>query len=187
MNRANSSSAFAIHSEWDIDAPISELLPVLSDPRCLADWWHRVFMHIEELCPGDESRRGMIVKCHTKGFLPYALQFVARVEARDGHTILFRMSGDFDGQAKLVAQELSGVTRIFVEWIFELRHPRLRYLSSLLRPIFVWNHYWAMRQGHKGLSQMVHNRRTGVSGRSFGKPTFPHNLAAMQIPTRWRI
>lgn len=144
-------------------------------------------MHIEELCPGDAGGKGQTLKCYTKGFLPYALQFVARIDTCQANKVVFTMQGDFDGQATICAEEKDGVTRVLVIWVFNLRHPRLRPFAAFLRPLYIWNHRWAMRQGHRGLQHMLNNRRNRDAKLTYGHPTFPHNIAAMQVPGKWRV
>lgn len=178
---------FFIPSQWEFAAPIRELQPILEDLSCLRQWWGRVFLHVDELCAGDGSGEGRTFMCHTKGFLPYSLQFIATVDSRESNRVVFTMDGDFDGQATICAREQDGVTRVDVTWAFALCHPRLKYLAPLLRPLFIWNHRWAMRQGQRGLQTMLMDRRGGATTLTFGRPTFPHNIAGLRVPANWRV
>ncbi len=178
---------FVIHSEWDFDATISELRSILEDPACMRQWWRRVFLHIEELHAGEADFRGFTARCHTKGFLPYSMQFQVRIDSRQANSLHFKMQGDFEGEAFVRAEERNGSTRVFIAWMLAFRHPRLKYFAGVLKPVYVWNHLWAMRQGQKGLQKILQTRRNGNVRPSFGRPTFPHNLAAMQVPARWRV
>lgn len=153
----------------------------------MRQWWGRVFLHIDELRAGDQNGEGRAFKCHTKGFLPYSLQFTASVDLRSANRVVFTMKGDFDGQATIHALERDGMTRVRVNWAFSLCHPRLKYFAPLLRPVFVWNHRWAMRQGHRGLQDMLRSRRGRTARLSFRQPTFPHNISALRIPAKWRV
>lgn len=44
-------------------------------------------------------------------------------------------------------------------WTITAAKPLLKYLSPLLRPLFEWNHRWAMARGEEALREELKRRR----------------------------
>src|SRR5207245_2391637 len=83
---------------------------------------------------------------------PYALAFDMRVVTVDRPcTMEGRASGELAGTGRWRLFEEDGVTAVLYEWDVATTRPWMNALSPLLRPAFVWNHDWVMRQGGEGL------------------------------------
>jgi hypothetical protein len=50
--------------------------------------------------------------------------------------------------------------RILFDWRLRAEKPLLKSLSFLLKPLFRWNHRWAMARGEEGLRRELALRRS---------------------------
>lgn len=178
---------FLIRTSWELDYSIDELRSILLEPLAITRWWAPVFLHAECIDEGEPDRRGYSMRCFTKGFLPHSFQFVARISDVREDGLVIDTHGDFDGIGTIQLARADRKTRVSVEWSVNVCQPYIRPFLKLLKPVFVWNHRWAMRQGHRGLERML--RARAEENRSFTpiEPTFPHNLTWFRTPQRWRI
>ncbi|MBO6756923.1 MAG: hypothetical protein JJ902_11405 [Roseibium sp.] len=176
---------FRIKSCWDLCVPEQHVRTILNDPMSILDWWPAVFMHGEVLEQPDDTLVGFTARFHTKGFLPHTFQFVASIVELTASGIVIKTTGDFDGMGTILISECNGKSKVTVEWRVWVKHPYIQPFLRILKPVFVWNHLWAMRQGRKGLESLL----LGGGGRwqRAQQPTFPHNLAALRIPSKWRL
>ena len=55
------------------------------------------------------------------------------------------------------------VTRITFDWRISAEKPLLRWLSPLLKPLFRWNHHWAMSTGLPRLRTEATQRLSSVN------------------------
>jgi hypothetical protein len=111
---------------------------------------------------GDERGIGAVVALHTRGWLPYTLRWQFRVtDVRpDGYAL--EAWGDFVGHGVWTFEQRGSAERPWVlltyDWQIRADKPLLRRLSPLLRPLFAWNHRWAMRQGERSLRRELARR-----------------------------
>ena len=185
-------SSFDIRSKWAIDAPLSELQVIISDPMSILTWWSSVFIDGEALNAQDKNSpkgrqdiRGFRARFYTKGFLPHAFQFIARIEELSPNHLVIETEGDFKGIGTIKLKECDGCAVVDVHWSVTVVHPYLWPFLRILKPVFVWNHLWAMRRGRQGLIEFIKQECT--PDRPFQKPTFPHNLAFFRTPRQWRV
>ena len=54
---------------------------------------------------------------------------------------------------------LGAETAVRYDWDVSPTRAWMRVLAPLLRPAFVWNHDWVMRQGETGLKRLFFNAR----------------------------
>jgi len=184
--------SFDIRSKWTIDAPLPDLQVIVSDPMSILIWWSSVFIDGEALSVknqghsnGQDDFRGFKARFYTKGFLPHAFQFIARVEEHSPNHLVIKTEGDFKGVGTIMLREFEGRALVSVHWSVTVVHPYLWPFLRILKPIFVWNHLWAMRRGRQGLIEFV--KRNHAADRPFQTPTFPHNLAFFRTPRQWRV
>ena len=166
---------------------MSEVRAIVDDPLSIRDWWSAVFMDVHELNEGNENRDGYTVKCFTKGFLPHSFQFVARIKALTPDEMTIETHGDFDGVGTIELSARDNATLVSVEWRVNVHQPYIRPLLRVFKPIFVWNHLWAMRQGRLGLGEYLQQRKLQHPTGPIQRPTFPHNLQIFQSPAKWRV
>lgn len=174
---------FEIFSQWQINARAEELKPLLSNPMSILQWWSSVFVEGEML--SSAHCKDFKARFFTKGFLPHTFQFVAWIEEESDNEITIKTDGDFGGVGKIRLHERHSVSIIDVRWSVTVKHPYIWPFLRVLKPVFVWNHLWAMSQGRKGLEAYM--GQTGAQGFVQPKPTFPHNLDYFSKPRHWRV
>ena len=77
---------YRFETHWRARASVEEIIEILSDAHSLPRWWPEVYLAVRESEPG-------VFALHTKGWLPYTLQWSFRVvESRSpyGFTIQSR-------------------------------------------------------------------------------------------------
>ena len=68
-------------------------------------------------------------------------------------------SGDFDGSGEWTIHAVDpSLTEATYVWAITATKPLLKYLSPLLRPLFEWNHRWAMSRGEESLREELKRR-----------------------------
>ncbi|MBL8604992.1 MAG: SRPBCC family protein [Myxococcales bacterium] len=146
------SNTYDFSTRWRLPYPAEVVFSLLSDPESLPRWWPSVYLAVETVEPGDDEGLGRIVRFHTKGWLPYTLQWSAKTTrvARPVE-IAFDASGDFDGQGRWSLTPLGPDTEVLFRWQIRAEKPLLRELSFMLRPVFEANHQWAMDRGYESL------------------------------------
>ena len=93
---------FRLVSAWCVDGDLADVTTILSDAESLPRWWKSSFLHAEILDAGDADWIGRVVRLHSKGFLPYTLQFMLRVRAvSEARLVHFDVRGDFVGTASI--------------------------------------------------------------------------------------
>jgi hypothetical protein len=149
-------------TRWRVDATPTEVFDVLDHPLDYVRWWPSVWLRAELVEPGSPAGIGRRVRFLSRGRLPYTLQWTAETIAVDAPThIAVRATGDFDGAGEWRLAPV-GATRTEAEyrWTITATKPLLKRLSPILRPLFEWNHRWAMARGEECLRAELRRRRT---------------------------
>jgi hypothetical protein len=145
--------------EWDVDAPREEVYDALVDARTYPDWWKPVYISVE----GDER----VTRHHFKGRLPYTLKMRAELVSSDRpNGFEVAVDGDLRGKGVWTLTEQGGKTHVRWDWIVFADRALLRYLTPVLRPLFRFNHNWAVARAREGLEPYA--RRRSGSKRSDG-------------------
>jgi uncharacterized protein YndB with AHSA1/START domain len=158
-------------TRWRLEAPREEVFAVLTDSKSLARWWPSVYRSVDQIAPprGDDGV-GKELHVITQGWLPYRLGWGLRVvEYEPPSALAFEASGDFVGRGRWTLAEDGDATVVEYVWDVRANKPLLRYLSPLLRPVFVLNHRWAMARGLESIELELDRRR----GRSVASPPEP--------------
>ena len=138
--------------EWDVDAPQEVVYDVVADARTYPEWWRPVYLSVE----GDEK----VTQHHFKGRLPYTLKMRAEM-VREDRPRQFEVSVDGDLRGKGVwtfAPGVGGRTHVRWDWIVFADRPLLRYFTPILRPLFRWNHSWAVARAREQLEPYARAR-----------------------------
>jgi hypothetical protein len=138
---------------------------VLGDATDLTRWWPQVYLAVTELDHGDDRGIGKRVRLLTKGRLPYRLrwEFVI-IESRKPHGFTLVASGDFVGRGIWIFEpEDSGVVATY-DWKISAEKGLLKHFSAIFKPVFSWNHHWAMARGEESLRSELQRRRA-ISGK----------------------
>ena len=100
-------------------------------------------------------RPGRHMRIVSRGFLPYLLRWEAEiVEADAPRQFAFVMKGDFVGSGSWTFD--AGDAGTFTVFGFRPRveKPGVKQLSPILKPLFRWNHRWAMQRGERGVNAL---------------------------------
>lgn len=151
---------FRIVTLWRIGAGISEVAAILAEPERFPDWWGDVYLDIRVLAEGDVNQIGRRIAIHSKGWLPYHLNWVATLVENDSpHRSVIEASGDLTGRGVWTLTQKGPIAEISYDWRVFADRPLFRRLAPLFGPVFAWNHRWAMARGEAGLKREVLRRR----------------------------
>ncbi len=146
-------------TEWRIVAPRQLLYEILKEGKDYPHWWPDVYLAAQALPSGRADRIGDRVELLTKGWLPYKLRWTAISEQYEApQRIEIRAEGDFVGRGVWQLEDAGNTTHITFDWRLRADKPLLRWLSPLFKPLFKWNHHWAMATGLKRLNLEAQRR-----------------------------
>jgi Polyketide cyclase / dehydrase and lipid transport len=149
-------SEYVFVDEWDVDAPLAAVYDVVADARTYPEWWKPVYLAVE----GDVK----VTQHHFKGRLPYTLKMRAEMVREDRpRQFEVRVDGDLRGKGVWTFTPRNGGTRVRWDWIVFADRPLLRYLTPVLRPLFRWNHNWAVARAKEGLEPYARRRSCKVT------------------------
>jgi quercetin dioxygenase-like cupin family protein/uncharacterized protein YndB with AHSA1/START domain len=135
--------------QWDVAAPPGAVFSAIADARTYPAWWRPVYIDVESDGPaelGKESRQ------HFKGRLPYHLNTRSVItELEPPRTITAEVDGDLRGTGTWTLTAIATGTHVRFDWQVHADRRLLRALTPLLRPVFRWNHNWAIARAMEGL------------------------------------
>jgi hypothetical protein len=161
MLRITSVAAYSFRDEWLVPAPPAAVYALLSCPREYPRWWRDAFLEGEgDAGPAAPGKRACLL---TRGRLPYRLRWeLTCVEAVEPTRLVSRIDGDFVGEGIWTITALTDDTcRVALDWNVDVRKPLVRHLTPVLRPLFRWNHRWAMARGERRLRETLASERHG--------------------------
>jgi hypothetical protein len=139
-------------TRWRIEATPEEVYPIIDDTPSYPRWWPAVWLRVEVLDPGDANGIGNRVRLTTKGWLPYILSWEGRaLEKKFPHRAVFTAMGYFEGQGTWTFRADGSFVDIEYRWEVVADKALLKYLSFVFRPLFAFNHNWAMARGEESL------------------------------------
>jgi len=154
---------YRFRTEWRVAGTVEEVARVLSDVRELGRWWPSVYLKVDELSAGGENGVGKRARLHTKGWLPYTLDWeLTVVESRHPRGFTIEAQGDLAGRGVWTLDPAGAWTRVTYDWVVRAEKPLLRALSPLFRSLLAANHRWAMRKGEESLVLELARRRTST-------------------------
>ena len=157
---ADRSTRFRLTSDWRVDGTIEAVAEVLGDVERLPDWWGDVYLSVEVLAEGDADGLGRRVAFHSKGWLPYTLEWTGEVVAADPpHGWTIEATGDLVGCGQWTLRQKGPLAEVGYVWEVEITQAWMRVLAPILKPVFAANHRWAMARGEAGLKRELARRR----------------------------
>jgi hypothetical protein len=159
------SNEYRFFTHWRVRGNAREVSDVLEDVRSLPRWWPSVYLDVKVLDEGQGSGHvGRRVELHTRGRLPYTLRWGFRViESRPAEGFVLEAHGDFVGRGEWAFRQNGDEVDVTYDWRIRADKPLLRRLSFLLKPIFRWNHHWAMARGEESLRAELARRRNAAA------------------------
>jgi hypothetical protein len=150
---------FHIPTTWRLKGTADEVYDMLSRPREFPRWWPEVYLEVTELAPGDSNGVGRVVAVRTKGKLPYELKWRAEMTAaQKPHRMSVRARGDLDGRGEWQLRQDGDSVVVTYDWTVLVTKSWMKALAPLLKPVFAWNHRWAMQRGFEGLVRELARR-----------------------------
>jgi uncharacterized protein YndB with AHSA1/START domain/quercetin dioxygenase-like cupin family protein len=135
--------------QWEVAAPPEAVFDAIADARSYPRWWRPVYLEVESDGPpqlGKQSRQ------HFKGRLPYHLHTRSVIAALDPpRTITADVDGDLRGRGTWTLTPTSRGTHVRFDWQVHADRRLLRLFTPVLRPLFRWNHNWAIARARDGL------------------------------------
>ena len=160
-----SGNTFRIITRWRVEATIDEVAAILNDALALPRWWNDVYLDTKIIEQGGKNGIGRKVAVHSRGWLPYHLNWVATlVESHAPHGWTVSANGDLEGEGVWTLTQEGAIANIVYDWQVKAERPVLKLLSPLLAPVFAWNHRWAMAKGEEGLRRELVRRRKIAAG-----------------------
>lgn len=153
-------NAYRFQTTWHFAASLEEVSEILQDVEGLPRWWTSVYQQVQVLEPGDSTGVGKRVRVSTRGLLPYALRWEFVVEESGWpHAAVIRANGDLVGRGEWSLSARDHFVEVRYRWEVTAEKPILKALSAFLRPVFEWNHRWAMRQGERAVIRELMRKR----------------------------
>ncbi|MGH9368604.1 MAG: SRPBCC family protein [Thermoanaerobaculia bacterium] len=147
-------------TRWLVPGTPREVSDVLGNPGDLPRWWPSVYLEAEETAPAGADGVGRAVRLHTRGWLPYTLDWTLTVtESRDPYGFSFDAEGDFEGRGEWTFDSAGAWVGVTFDWRVEATKPLLRLLAPLFRRALEADHRWAMRRGEESLKLELERRR----------------------------
>jgi len=138
---------------WRVRAPVEAAYEVIGDTLGYPGWWGDVFVSVDG--DGGPPRPGRHVAIVSRGFLPYMLRWEAEVVQADApRGFDFTMTGDFVGGGSWTFAANGAWTDAVFEFRPRVEKPGVKQLSPVLKPLFRWNHRWAMERGERGVNAL---------------------------------
>jgi mannose-6-phosphate isomerase-like protein (cupin superfamily)/uncharacterized protein YndB with AHSA1/START domain len=135
--------------EWNVDAPPKAVFDALADATTYPTWWRPVY--IETTTDGPPGL-GRTSQQHFKGRLPYHLHTSSTITRYERPTIVGAdVVGDLRGRGLWTLTPHDGGTHVRFDWLVHAEKPIVRALTPVLRPLFRWNHAWAIGRAQEGL------------------------------------
>ena len=156
---------YRFHDRWNVAGRVEDVAEILRRPERLSDWWPQ-FRSVSLRSPGDEDGLGCQFDTRIKGFLPHTVALSFHVDhVRYPHEFSVRVAGDFTGRGSGHLRQHGTNVRIDLLLEVELRLPRLRWTSFLLRSIMSLQHNYVMAGGGASLSDRLRQGGLAVAKR----------------------
>ena len=154
-------TGYVFVDEWEVDAPIEAVFDALADARTYPRWWRSIYLSVEADGAPEVGRTSLH---HFKGRLPYTLRLASTIiRLERPREIEADVEGDLSGRSRWTLTPTDG--RVHVRWDWRVNADRtfLRVLTPLLRPLFRWNHNWAVARAMEGLEPYARaQQRSGL-------------------------
>jgi quercetin dioxygenase-like cupin family protein/uncharacterized protein YndB with AHSA1/START domain len=135
--------------EWDVAAPPEAVFEAVADSRSYPRWWRPVYLDVQAEGP---ATLGTSARHHFKGRLPYHLQTRSVIVDIDPpRRVVADVDGDLRGRGTWTLTRRPQGTHVRFDWQVHADRRLLRVLTPVLRPIFRWNHNWAIARAMEGL------------------------------------
>jgi hypothetical protein len=147
-------------THWQVRGTVWEVFRILFNALEYPRWWPEVYLAVEELAPAGPNGLGATARLTTRGKLPYILRWTARViESHPPQGFTIAATGDLVGRGRWSLEQIGDEVAVAFCWRVEAQKPLLRWFSWLLKPLFSWNHQWAMERGEAALRRELRRKK----------------------------
>ena len=148
--------------EWDVDAPMEAVFDAIADARTYPEWWKPVYISVQGDCA---PAVGCRTRQYFKGRLPYKLRMTSEIVRYDPpRQFEVKATGDLTGRGVWTLTPTGRGVQVRFDWRVNADKPLLRVLTPLLRPLFRWNHNWAVKRAMEGLEPYARRTAATVAG-----------------------
>ena len=144
--------SFRIPTIWRVTGRIEDVADILSRPEEFPRWWGDVYLSVTTIQRGDAKGVGQTVAVHSKGWLPYRLNWQGTlVENRMPAGWIVEATGDLVGRGIWALTQKGDTAEISYDWSVKSDRLLFRLLAPFFRWLMISNHRWAMAKGEVGL------------------------------------
>ena len=175
-------------STWQLQAPIEQVWPAISDLERLPAWYPAV-QEVQTLTAGDPDGVGGRVRYLIKGRLPMRLAFAATITRVDPpRELVLQAEGELAGTGRWDLQQHGDVTSVRYTWDVHTTKPWMNLAAPLARPLFAWNSKGVMLEAGQGLARYL---QVLLVDAEFTAPAWPAarplRWAALAVPVGWLL
>jgi uncharacterized protein YndB with AHSA1/START domain len=151
-------SDYEFLTTWCLEAPREPVWQAIWEAERWPQWWRGV-VAASTVAEGDGDGVGQVGRYTWRSRLPYDLEFAMTTTKVDKpHLLEGRADGELAGIGRWRLFEQDGerpVTAVVYEWNVSTTKPWMNLLAPIARPLFEWNHDWVMRNGGRGLAELL--------------------------------
>jgi uncharacterized protein YndB with AHSA1/START domain len=140
---------------WLIEAERERVWDAIYESERWPEWWKGV-EEAEKLEEGDEAGVGQFGRYVWKAKLPYRVEFFIRTtNVERPHLLEGDATGELAGAGRWRLFEEGGLTAVVYDWNVGTTRAWMNLLAPLAKPAFKGNHDYVMRNGGRGLAQLL--------------------------------
>jgi uncharacterized protein YndB with AHSA1/START domain len=153
---AHASNEYVFVDEWDVAAPVEAVHAAVGDAATYPDWWRPTYLEVRS---EGEPGVGHVVHHRFRGPLPYQLRATTVTTRHEPPELVeTAVDGDLRGTGIWTLTPTAGGTHVRFDWRVAADRRFLRVLTPVLRPVFRWNHGWAIARAREGLEPYARAR-----------------------------
>jgi uncharacterized protein YndB with AHSA1/START domain len=158
--------AYSFLTTWCLEAPRERVWEAVWDFERWPRWWRGV-VAAEKLAGGDGSGVGQVGRYTWRSRLPYNLDFtMTTTRVEEPRLLEGEATGELAGTGRwrLFAEDgPEHLTAVVYEWNVHTTKAWMNALAPVAAPLFSWNHDWVMRNGGRGLAELLGCRLLAMS------------------------
>jgi uncharacterized protein YndB with AHSA1/START domain len=140
---------------WLIEAERERVWDAIYESERWPEWWKGV-EEAEKLEEGDEAGVGQFGRYVWKAKLPYRVEFFIRTtNVERPHLLEGDATGELAGVGRWRLFEEGGLTAVVYDWNVGTTRAWMNLLAPLAKPAFKGNHDYVMRNGGRGLAELL--------------------------------
>ncbi|ADJ28541.1 AI-2E family transporter [Nitrosococcus watsonii] len=153
---------YSLLTTWRIEAPIEAVWNAISNTENWPAWWNYV-ERVVQLESGDKNGLGSRYCLLWRTRLPYRISLESKVTRIEAPVLVEAIvSGDVEGWGRWRLASEGSITEVRYDWHVRVTKFWMNWLTSLLKPVFKWNHSVVMQQGGEGLARHLNARFLGM-------------------------